>query len=377
MMYEFTDDQKMMQEMVREFTANEIAPIDRQMDEEGFSWDLHKKMAEAGIMGMAVDEEFGGSGIDAVTKALVTYEVGKGSGSAGLFLDANWLGADILYENGSDEQKAKYLPEAAEGAIFAFGLTEASAGTDAGGIKSTAVKDGDDWILSGGKAWITNSGIADYYILLALTDPEKGNRGISAFLVSKDQEGFKIGKEEDKMGCRGTMTTSISYDRMRLPGDALVGEENKGFVYAMQALDQGRVSVGALAAGISEHAMELAKRYANERKTFGRPIGSYQLIQRKFAIMDTLLEAMKLMTIEAATKADSGERYTVEAARCKLFAGEAALYICKECIQIFGGYGYSKEYDVERMYRDARLLTIGEGTSEILELLIGGTYIKG
>ncbi|HAX53768.1 acyl-CoA dehydrogenase family protein [Muricomes intestini] len=375
MLFDFTQEQLMIRDMVRDFTAKEVEPRDKWMDENGFDHELHKKLCDAGLMGVHLPEQYGGADGDAITSAIVIHELAKGSASTALFVDAHWLAADIILYHGTEEQKSKYLPMAAAGKIFAFGLTESSAGSDAAGIKSQAVKDGDTWVLNGGKAWITNSGVADVYIILAKTQPELGNKGISAFIVEEGTEGLKIGKKEDKMGMRGTCTTELSFDNIRLPASAMVGAENSGFKIAMMALDGARISVGAIAAGLAEHAMTIAKHYANERTTFGKPIAKHQGIMFKFADMAAHIEATTLMTYNVARMKAEGKRHTLEAAMAKLFGSEMCTKTCMECIQVLGGYGYSKEYHVERLARDAKLLEIGEGTSEILRMLIGATIL--
>jgi len=265
MMFQFTEEQKMIREMVREFTKKEVEPRDKWMDENGFDYELHKKLTQAGLMGIHLEEKYGGGGGDPVTSIIVIHEIAKGSASAALFLDANWLAADLILYHGTEAQKDKYLPQAAQGKIFAFGLTEASGGSDAAAIKSTVVPAADGgWVMNGGKAWITNSGVADYYIILAKTDPEAGAKGISAFIVPKNAEGLAIGKFEDKMGMRGSATCELAFNNLHLPADALLGQLGMGFKYAMQALDGARISIGAIAAGLSEHAMNIARSYANE-----------------------------------------------------------------------------------------------------------------
>ena len=374
--FQFTEEQNMIRDMVREFTKKEVEPRDKWMDENGFDYDLHKKLTQAGLMGIHLAEKYGGGGGDAVTSIIVIHELAKGSASVALFLDANWLAADLILYHGSEAQKDKYLPLAAQGKIFAFGLTESSAGSDAANIKSTVVPAEDGgWILNGGKAWITNSGVADYYVILAKTDPEAGNKGISAFIVPKEVEGLTVGKFEDKMGMRGSATCELSFDNIHLPADALLGDLGKGFKMAMEALDGARISIGAIAAGLSEHAMTVAKNYANERMTFGKPIAKHQGIQFKFADMAAEIRAMELLTYDTARMKAEGKRHTLEAAETKLFSGTRCTQICLECQQVLGGNGYSKEYNVERFVRDAKLLEIGEGTNEILRMLIGGTVL--
>ena len=374
--FQFTEEQNMIRDMVREFTKKEVEPRDKWMDENGFDYDLHKKLTQAGLMGIHLAEKYGGGGGDAVTSIIVIHELAKGSASVALFLDANWLAADLILYHGSEAQKDKYLPLAAQGKIFAFGLTESSAGSDAAGIKSTVVPAEDGgWILNGGKAWITNSGVADYYVILAKTDPEAGNKGISAFIVPKEVEGLTVGKFEDKMGMRGSATCELSFDNIHLPADALLGDLGKGFKMAMEALDGARISIGAIAAGLSEHAMTVAKNYANERMTFGKPIAKHQGIQFKFADMAAEIRAMELLTYDTARMKAEGKRHTLEAAETKLFSGSGCTQICLQCRRVRGAPGCSKEYHVERFVRDAKLLEIGEGTNEILRMLIGGTVL--
>lgn len=375
-MFKFTEEQIMIRDMVREFTANEIEPRDRAMDENGFDWDLIPKLTEAGLMAIHMPEEYGGGGGDTVTSEIVINEIAKGSASIALFLDAHWLAADMILYHGSEEQKKKYVPLCAEGKVFAFGLTESCAGSDAASIKSVAEKQPDgSYILNGGKAWITNSGIADYYLIMAKTDPEAGNKGISVFIVPKDAEGLTIGKFEKKMGMRGSGTCELSFDNIRLPADALVGKEGRGFMIAMEALDGARISIGSIASGLMQHAMDKAVKYARERTTFGKPIYKYQAVGFKFADMAAKIRATDLMVWDTAQMKDEGLRISTEAAELKLLSSRWACEVCDDCIQIHGGNGYSHEFDVERFYRDAKLLEIGEGTSEILRMVISGAVI--
>ena len=375
-MFKFTEEQIMIRDMVREFTANEIEPRDRAMDENGFDWDLIPKLTEAGLMAIHMPEEYGGGGGDTVTSEIVINEIAKGSASIALFLDAHWLAADMILHHGTEEQKKKYVPLCAEGKVFAFGLTESCAGSDAASIKSVAEKQPDgSYILNGGKAWITNSGIADYYLIMAKTDPEAGNKGISVFIVPKEAEGLTIGKFEKKMGMRGSGTCELSFDNIRLPADALVGKEGRGFMIAMEALDGARISIGSIASGLMQHAMDKAVKYARERTTFGKPIYKYQAVGFKFADMAAKIRATDLMVWDTCQMKDEGLRISTEAAELKLLSSRWACEVCDDCIQIHGGNGYSHEFDVERFYRDAKLLEIGEGTSEILRMVISGAVI--
>lgn len=376
MLIQFTEEQKMLQDMAREFAVNEIAPRDRWMDENGFDFALYKKIAENGYMGINIPEEYGGSGGTAIDTCIILNEFARASASEAAFLDAHWMAADLVLYHGTEAQKQEYLPQASEGKIFAFGLTEAAAGSDAAGIKSTAKKREDGtWVLNGSKAWITNSGVADYYIILAMTDATQGARGISAFIVPKNAEGLKIGKFEKKMGIRGSATCELAFDNIVLPSDALLGAEGQGFKMAMEALDGGRISVGVICAGIAEHAMQIAKNYANERVAFGKPISKFQGLSFRFADMATDIEAMKLLTYNAASMKADGKRCTIEAAQTKLFASSRCTQICMDAQQVLGGNGYSKEYDIERLVRDARIWSIVEGTSEILRMVISSNIL--
>jgi len=282
----------------------------------------------------------------------------------------------MIYEHGSEEQKNKYLPLAAQGKIFAFGLTESNAGSDAAAIRSIADKNEDgSWTLNGSKAWITNSGVADYYLIMAKTDPSKGALGISVFIVPKDAEGLEIGKFESKMGIRGSATCELAFNNIQLPADALIGKEGMGFKIAMQALDGARISIGAIASGLAQHAMEIAKNYALERTTFGKPIAKYQDVAFKFADMAAKIYAIDLMVWDTSVMKVEGKRHTVEASMLKLMSGKWCKEICDDCIQILGGNGYSREYHVERLYRDAKVLEIAEGAAGIQRLVISGSVL--
>lgn len=375
MLIQLTEEQKMLRDMAREFTRNEIAPRDKWMDENGFDWDLCKKITEAGFMGANIPEQYGGGGGGIVDTTIIANEFAKGSASIATFVGGHWLASNLILENGTEEQRQKYMPEAVEGKIFAFGLTEASAGSDAAGIKSIAEETEDGWVLNGGKAWITNSGVADYYVILALTEPELGTKGISAFIMPKDTEGLAVGKFEEKMGVRGSATCELAFNNIRLPKDALLGTRGKGFVMAMQTLDIGRISAAAVCAGIAEHAMNLAKDYANERKAFGKPIKAFQGVAFRFADMYAEIKAMELLAFDAATTKDAGGRCTLDAAAAKLFATERATQICIQAQAVFGGNGMSKEYDIERLLRDARVWTVMEGSTEILRMIVSGNVL--
>lgn len=371
MLFDWTEEQLMLRDTIRKFTKNEVAPRDKWMDENGYDWDLHQKMVDAGIYAIPIPAEYGGAGFDFLTGIMVIHEVAKGSASAALNLDCFWLVYDILMRYGTPEQKAKYLPMAREGKRIGFALTESTAGSDATAIRATATPaEGGGWILTGEKAWITNME-ADYSIIFAKTDPTLGAKGISAFLVPKDSEGFHVGSHEDKMGLRGTTTGDLSFDHVYLPPESLLGKEGQGFQIAMSALDGARISISAVSTGLAHHAMELAGIYANERIAFKQPISAFEGIQFKFADMSSRIRAMELMIYDAARMKDQGIRNSLEAAQTKLLCSTWATQIALEAMQIMGANGCSKEYHVERFVRDAKMIEVAEGTTEILKISIG------
>ena len=371
MLFDWTEEQLMLRDTIRKFTKNEVAPRDKWMDENGYDWDLHQKMADAGIYAIPIPAEYGGAGFDFLTGIMVIHEVAKGSASAALNLDCFWLVYDILMRYGTPEQKTKYLPLAREGKRIGFALTESTAGSDATAIRATATPaEGGGWILTGEKAWITNME-ADYSIIFAKTDPTLGAKGISAFLIPKDSEGFHVGSHEDKMGLRGTTTGDLSFDHVYLPPESLLGKEGQGFQIAMSALDGARISISAVSTGIAHHAMELAGIYANERIAFKQPISAFEGIQFKFADMSSRIRAMELMIYDAARMKDQGIRNSLEAAQTKLLCSTWATQIALEAMQIMGANGCSKEYHVERFVRDAKMIEVAEGTTEILKISIG------
>lgn len=376
MLLEFTEEQKMLQKMVREFTENEIAPLDEKMDNEGFNYELWDKIKENGFLGIILPEEYGGANGNPITNALVINEVAKGSASVALTLDGHYLASDAILHHGTEAQKKKYLPKAATDTLLAFSLTEPSAGSDAAGIQTVAVLHGDTWVLNGTKAWCTNGGVAGIYIILAKTDETKGTRGISAFIVEEGTFGFSVGKKENKMGMRGSSTTELILNECRIPKENLLGKEGDGFKIAMMMLDGARITIGAIAAGLSEAAMKVAKEYANQRVAFGKPIAKLQAIQFMIADMAISIRATKLMTFDCANMRAHGMSITKEAAMVKVYGSEAAMKTCKDAIQVLGGNGYSKDYHVERYLRDAKLLEIGEGASEVLRMLIGTTELN-
>lgn len=376
MLIQLTEEQKMLRDVAREFAQNEIAPKDKWMDENGFDWELAAKLNEAGFMGLGLPEEFGGSNAKTVETVLVALEFAKASASIATFMNAHWMASGLVNVYGTEEQRKTYLPQASSGKIFAFGLSEACAGSDAAGIQSVAVETEDGWVLNGSKAWITNSGIADYYALLVLTDPERGTAGTSVFIVPKDAEGLAIGKFENKMGVRGSATCELALNNVHLPKEALLGERNKGFKMIMQTLDVGRIGCAAVCSGICEHAIEAAKDYANERTAFGKPIKAFQGVAFRFADMYADIKSMELLAFEAATARDAGQRCTTEAAAAKLFATERGLQVCLKAQAVFGGNGMSREYDVERLVRDIRTYSVMDGTPEILRMIVSGAVLK-
>ncbi len=372
--FELTEEQRMIREMVRDFAENEITPIASDIDKEGrFPFETFKKMGDLGIMGLPWPEKYGGAGADTVCYAIAAEEISRACGSHGLSYAAHVsLGSAPIYLFGTEEQKMKYLTPLARGRAFgALGLTEPEAGSDAGATKTTAVLDGNEWVINGAKSFITNGPMAATVITVAKTDPTApGSHGISAFIVETDTPGFKIGREEDKFGLRACRTSQLFYEDCRIPKENLLGKEGEGFRQILEILDGGRISIGAMALGLGQAALEESIKYAKERHQFGRPIAEFEAIQWMIADVATRLEAARLLVYKAAYLEDQAKRFTKEAAMGKLFASEAAELACFNAMQIHAGYGYTKDYPVERFYRDNRLTQIGEGTSEIQRLVI-------
>jgi alkylation response protein AidB-like acyl-CoA dehydrogenase len=368
-----TEEQQMMQRMVRDFAENEIRPVAQEMDASGeFPWEIIRRMGSLGLMGLPIPEEYGGSGADTITYAIAVEEISRVSGSLGITLASHVsLGLDLLDHFGTEEQKRKYLPPLASGqGLAAFGLTEPEAGSDAGAVKTTAVLDGDQWVINGQKVFITSGSIADMVVVAAVTDKSAGTKGISNFIVEKDTPGFRPGRDEEKMGLRASVTSQLFFEDCRVPKENLLGQRGQGYKQFLITLDGGRISIGAMALGLAQGAFEAAVEYSKQRMQFGQPIAKFQAIQWMIADMATEIDAARMMVYRAAWLKDQGVRYTKEAAMAKLYASEAAERACFKAIQIHGGYGYMREYDVERIYRDNRLTTIGEGTSEIQRLVI-------
>jgi butyryl-CoA dehydrogenase len=371
--FNLTEQQKLYQKVIREFCEKELKPIASKIDqEEYFPLELYKKMGKMGLMGMTVPQEYGGAGIDKVSYMIALEEISRFCGSTGLTVEAhNTLGCGYIYEHGSEEQKKKFLPNYTNGENFAaLAITEPNAGSDVAGLQTTAVLDKDEWVINGTKQFITTGDIAGVTIVMAKTDKEKDAKGISAILVEKDTKGFKVGQLEDKLGLRGSKTAELIFEDCRVPKENLLGEENKGFYGVMDTLDRGRTAVGAMAVGIARGALEDSLEYAQQRQQFGRPIGKFQAIRWMVADMATDIDAARLLVYRAAFLEDNKLPYSKEAAMAKLFASEIAMRATNKAIQIFGGYGYTREYPVERYFRDVKLCQIGEGTSEVQRIVI-------
>jgi alkylation response protein AidB-like acyl-CoA dehydrogenase len=373
MNFDLTSEQQMIQKMVREFAEGEIAPKAEEVDRTArFPIETFQKLGELGLMGLPIPEEYGGAGADTISYALAVEEIGRACGSTGLSYAAHVsLGCSPLYYFGTEQQKQEYLVPLATGkALGSFGLTEPGAGSDAGGTQTRAVRDGDHWVINGTKCFITNAGYARSVVVTAVTGDNQGTRGISAFIVPTDTKGFRIGTAYDKLGMRGSNTVELVLEDVRVPADNLLGNENEGFKQFLITLDGGRISIGALSIGIARAAYETALAYAQTRMQFGQSISKFQAIQFKLADMAMNIELARNQVLKAAWLKDQKRPFTKEAAMAKLFASEMCMRTCDQAVQILGGYGYMKEYPVERYFRDAKLLEIGEGTSEIQRLVI-------
>ena len=373
--FELNEEQRMWREAVHDFVAREVKPRARQVDESGeFNWDATRKMGPLGLLGLNVPEEYGGPGVDAVSAAIAIEELGWGCGSTALSIAAhNGLGCSSLALFGSDDLKRRYLQPAASGhgKLAALALTEPGAGSDLkNGVSVRAVPDGNGWVINGAKMWCTNASIADFIVTLVRTGPDSGSNSLSMILVPTGIPGLHIAPPEKKMGLKGSPTHAVMYENVRVPADYLVGKLGQGLQQTLAVLDGGRVGIGALSVGLAQAAYEDALRYAKERQTFGQPIATYQAIQWMLAEAVTEIQAARLMVYYAAWTKDQKRSFNKEAAMAKMFASEMAERVCRNAIQVYGGYGYSREYPVERMYRDVRLMTIGEGTSEIQRLVI-------
>jgi butyryl-CoA dehydrogenase len=379
MNFELSEEQELIQKMVKEFAASDVAPIAAEIDHEHrFPEELLPKMAELGLMGVPFPEEFGGAGADYVSYTIVLEELARVCASTSVIVSSHTsLGTWPIFEYGTPAQKEKHLHALTSGEkLSAFALTEPAAGTDAASGKTTAVLDGDEYALNGSKIFITNGGYADIYIVTAMTDPDKGARGISAFIVEKDTPGFTVGEREHKMGIKASSTTPLYFSDCRIPKDALLGREGNGFKIAMQTLDGGRIGIAAQALGIAQGALDASIAYAKERVQFGKPIATLQAIQWMIADMATEIDAARFLVYRAAWHKDNNIPYGKEAAMAKLFASETATRVAGKAIQIHGGYGFTESYPVERAYRDAKITEIYEGTSEVQRMVIAGSLLR-
>ncbi len=379
MNFELTEEQQQIKWSVREFAESEIRPRVMEWDEaQHFPIELRPQLAELGLLGVIFPEEYGGAGMGYVEYATIIEELARVDGSVGLSVAAhNSLCSNHIYMFGSEEQKQKYLVPLAQGESFgAWGLTEAGAGSDASGTRTTAVKDNGNFTVNGSKNFITHAISCNTLVAVAVTDKEKGSKGISAFIFDKSMDGFRSDKKENKLGMRASETASVVFEDCKVPAENLLGVEGEGFLQAMKILDGGRISIAALSVGIAQGAYEAALKYAKERQQFGHPIAEFQAIQFKLADMATQIEAARLLTMQAALMKDAGKKLTKQSAMAKLYASEIAVKVSEESIQIHGGYGYTKDYPAEKYWRDSKLCTIGEGTSEIQRMVIAKQLLK-
>jgi len=379
---ELNEEQEMIRKMARDFAQNELAPVAAELDEKAEPPLVNlKKMADLGFMGLAIPEEYGGIDADSISYVIAIEEICKVCASTGVILAVhNSLGSYGLVTFGTEEQKRKFLPPLASEWISTYALTEPETGSDAASIKTRAVRDGDEYVINGAKQFITSAPFAHLFVVFAVTDPDKKHRGISAFVVEKGTPGFSVGREEDKLGIRAASTCGLVFEDCRVPVANRLGEDGEGFKVAMASLDAGRVGIAAQALGIAQGAYEASLAYAKERHQFGQPIAEFQGIQWMLADMATHIEAARLLTYQAALAKDkakkTGQRYSKEAAMAKLFASETAVWVTNKAVQIHGGYGYIKEYAVERYYRDAKITEIYEGTSEIQRIVIAHQILR-
>ncbi|MGF7087566.1 acyl-CoA dehydrogenase [Kroppenstedtia sanguinis] len=379
MQFRLNEEHEMMRKMVREFAEKEVAPTASERDEqERFDRSIFDQMGQLGMTGIPWPEEVGGVDSDFLSYVIAVEELSRVCASTGVTLSAHLsLASWPIYKFGNPEQKERFLRPLAEGTqLGAYGLTEPGSGSDAAGMRTTAVRDGDAYILNGNKIFITNGGEAEIYIVFAVTEPEKKHHGVTAFIVEKGAPGFSIGKKEQKLGIRSSPTTEIIFEDCRIPVENRLGEEGQGFKIAMMTLDGGRNGIAAQAVGIAQGALDAATAYAKERKQFGKPIGKLQGIQFKLADMATQIEAARLLTYQAAWLESQGLPYGKASAMAKLYAGDAAMQVTTEAVQVFGGYGYTREYPVERFMRDAKITQIYEGTNEIQRVVIANHLLK-
>jgi alkylation response protein AidB-like acyl-CoA dehydrogenase len=377
--FDYTPEQVQLRREVRDFAVKEIAPHVMEWDEnQTFPLEIIKKIGELGYMGAIFPEEYGGAGLGYVEYSIIIEELSRVDGSIGIIVAAHTsLCSNHIYKAGTEEQKQKYLTKLASGEwIGCWSLTEPEAGSDAAGTRTTAVKEGDCWVVNGSKTFTTNAHYADVCVGMAMTDRAAARHGISAFILEKDTPGFRPGKKENKLGLRASATGEVIFANCRIPQSQLLGKQGEGFVDSLRILDGGRVSISALSIGMAQGAYDAALKYSKMRKQFGRPISEFQAIQHKLVDMATKIDASRLLTYRAAKMIDAGKRVTRESAMAKLFASEAAVWIANEAVQIHGGYGFIKDYPVEKFYRDVKLCTIGEGTSEIQRMVIARQLLK-
>lgn len=377
--YFLNEEQKMILKVVRDIAKDKIVPVRQELDKkEEFPHEILKEMAKADLFRIFIPEEYDGAGMGNFDLCIVVEEIAKYCAGVATSYAASFLGAEPILHFASKEQKKKYLPPIASGQkLAAFGLTESGAGSDVGGIKTTAKKDGDYYILNGTKQWITNGGEADIYTVFAVTNPKRGARGQSVFIVEKGTDGFSFGKKENKLGIRASSTTELVFENAKIPAENLIGKEGLGFLIAMKTFDFTRTGVGALALGIAEGALEEATKYAKERMQFGQLISSFQAVQLMLADMATQVEAAKSLVYSVAKYIDSGAKnFSKESGMAKLFASDVAMRVTTDAVQVFGGYGYMKDYPVEKMMRDAKITQIFEGTNQIQRLVIANRLLK-
>jgi alkylation response protein AidB-like acyl-CoA dehydrogenase len=371
--FALTDEQEQLRKEIRDFAAREIAPNVMRWDEASeFPHEVVRKLGEMGLMGVIFPVELGGAGLGYVDYALAVEELSAVDGSIGIIVAShNSLCSNHIFVAGNEAQKSRYIPLLASGKwLGAWGLTEPGSGSDAGSARTSAVRKGDGWVLNGNKTFITNGHYADISVIIAVTDKSQGTRGLSAFVVEKGTPGFRPGKKENKLGLRASDTSELIFEDCEIPAENLLGKEGEGFVDSMRVLDGGRISIAALSLGIGRGAYDAARSYVKQRHQFGKAISEFQGIQWKLADMATQLDAARLLTLRAAVMKDSGQKTTLESSMAKLMASEVAVKVCDEAVQLHGGYGFIKDYPVEKFYRDVKLCTIGEGTSEIQRLII-------
>ena len=377
--FTLSKEQQMLRQLYRDFVQNEVKPLAAEVDEqERFPWETVEKMGKLGLMGIYFPKEYGGGGADVLSYAMFVEELAKVCGTTSIIVSSHTsLCCAPIYEFGTEEQKRKYLPDLLSGRVVgAFGLTEPSAGTDASCLQTTAELVGDSYILNGSKIFITNGGAAERYVIFAVTDKAAGSRGVSAFIVEKSFPGFSVGREEKKMGIRGSSTTELVMEDCVVPKENLLGKEGQGFKIALHTLDGGRIGVAAQALGLGEGAIDEAVAYTKERIQFGKRISQFQWTQFQLADMGTKMQAAQYLVYAAACAKQAGQDYSLQAAMAKLFASEAASDVTRRCVQLFGGYGFTREYPVERMMRDAKITEIYEGTSEVQRMVISGALLK-